>query len=432
MPPQQLWLVLAIAAVLLFVLLRRRGLAQKPSSAAPPGDAAAPSPNLAWRRVARTLAQELGLQHVAQQRLPDRVEGSFGPLKVRLTGTRTRVAREEAKWPVFALRAEGVEGEAPAVEDAGFARDVVVRGLGAVHLAALREEATRAVVRRALHLGVVCGDDALAFHHEAPPVEADSVREVLTAMLDLAAWLDAPNAPAGRGSWRPSPLANLAQRDAIARRAGLREWLEQVGARLGPGKLAEKQEALEWRATLGEHPFRVGIDELEHLQLELLRAAPWCELVLWNDPSAIPSADADSAWDESDQVTVFVERGAYFDGEVAEVEQELRAWESLPEDLRGAIVTGLREVGARSVVVEGRTVRLDWHASPTELSDPDGAVDAGVKLMNRLGAELPRTGDQAVSGEAPGWTRSACRFCRTVFVWTTQSACPNCGGMVRA
>ncbi len=289
------------------------------------------------------------------------------------------------------------------------------------------------MVRRALTLGVVSGEDALAFHHEAPPVEADSVRDVLTAMLDLAAWLDAPNAPAGRGSWRPSPLANLTRRDASARRAGLRAWLEKVGARVGPGTLAEKQETLEWRATLGEQPLRVCIDDFEHLQLEVLRAAPWCELVLWNDPSAIPSADAASPWDESDQVTVFVERGAYFDGEAGEVEQEVRAWESLPEALRGAIVTGLREVGARSVVVEGRTVRLDWHASPTEISDPEGAVDAGVKLLHRLGAELPMlTGEEAVSGERPPWTRSTCRFCRTVFVWSTRAACPNCGGLVRA
>jgi hypothetical protein len=67
MPPL-LWLVLAIAAVLFFVVLRWRGRSTKPSGAAAKGDVAAPSPHLAWRGVARALAKEFGLQHVAQQR----------------------------------------------------------------------------------------------------------------------------------------------------------------------------------------------------------------------------------------------------------------------------------------------------------------------------------------------------------------------------
>ncbi len=232
-----------------------------------------------------------------------------------------------------------------------------------------------------------------------------------------------------------------------------RKWQlgEQFGQTIGAQFLQGHQVVhnktdgvLELRGKWHDYPVRLKLDmNFGSIEWEMKAPNPTGSTVYLHwDTDAVPNVGEFSGefaddWDEDDSSKVFFGKGYYVDAEKAEIDRLLAVYQSLPEHVRSALATYM--IGdkiARFYIYDYGSMLLGFDQNVQELPDPVNQTGRGVWLMGQvawglgqidLGA-LPPAEQAAPSGMLHKMT---CGYCRSMYLWSQNHACPNCGAPPR-
>ncbi|MCK6536515.1 MAG: hypothetical protein L6Q84_26385 [Polyangiaceae bacterium] len=197
---------------------------------------------------------------------------------------------------------------------------------------------------------------------------------------------------------------------------------------------------LELRGKWHGYPARMKLDmNFGSIEWEMKAANPTgASLFLHWNPEAVPnvgqfSGDVASDWGEDDSTKYFFGKGFYLGAEKAELDRLLAVYQSLHEHVRGALVTHM--IGdkiARLYLYGHGSICLGFDANVYEFPDPVNQTARGVWLMGQVAwglgqidpGSLPAPEQAAPSGML---FKMTCGYCRTLYLWSQNQFCPNCG-----
>jgi hypothetical protein len=251
--------------------------------------------------------------------------------------------------------------------------------------------------------------------------------------------LDADGAPASAPPFAGQPVPE----DVIMR------LLAAVGSRLGQGTVEPYRGCLEWRGMLEQWPFRVtagalipttAAEWIPHSKPEVAFKVqnPVGHMWLRWDPSKVPEPGKPDPW--RGDPPIFLGPGvillpAVTSGNNPEtiMLRRLDEWSRFPDELRAELLAVLLEHQVGDLEIEGSGLRA-------ELRDPFGGLSHPLSRLSGLAAALGSIAGRLAAlpdgfGEEPSRLaahRATCEYCRTVFTWTRQPVCPNCGAPLKA
>jgi hypothetical protein len=167
-------------------------------------------------------------------------------------------------------------------------------------------------------------------------------------------------------------------------------------------------------------------------------------LYLHWDMDAVPNVgefqgQAASDWDDDagSSTKVFFGKGFYLDADAQEIDRQLAIYQSLPEPVRQALATYMPGDGIARYYLYGHGEQhLGFDKRPHEMPDPLNQVGRGLWLMGQVAwgltqvnpATLPAPAQPAAQGLLHKMT---CAYCGSIYLWSQNQACPNCGAPPR-
>jgi len=197
---------------------------------------------------------------------------------------------------------------------------------------------------------------------------------------------------------------------------------------------------IELRGKWNDYPVRMKLDmSFGSIEWEMKGTNPSdADIYLHFDPDAVPnvgqfSGDFADDWDASDSTKVFFGKGYYMDADNSELDRLLAAYQALPEHVRNALATYM--IGdkiARYYLYSGGNQLLGFDQNVHELPDPVNQAGRGVWLMGQVAWGLAQIDASKLPGEqqaAPEGLlyKMTCAYCRTLYLWSQNQTCPNCG-----
>jgi len=197
---------------------------------------------------------------------------------------------------------------------------------------------------------------------------------------------------------------------------------------------------LELRGKWNDYPVRMKLDmNFGSVEWEMKGQNPsGSDIYLHFDPDAVPnvgqfSGDFADDWGDNDSTKAFFGKGYYMDAEKSEIDRLLAAYQALPEHVRNALVTYM--IGdkiARFYLYSHGNLLLGLDQNLHELPDPVSQVGRAVWLMGQVAwglaqidpGQLPAAEQAAPDGMLYKMT---CAYCRTLYLWSQNQSCPNCG-----
>ena len=167
------------------------------------------------------------------------------------------------------------------------------------------------------------------------------------------------------------------------------------------------------------------------------------ELMLHYDPKAVPDVGQFSGavaddWGDNSDVKTFFAKGYYLQVSKGGLDRSLAAYQSLPEGVRSSLARFMvaDQIHHLYAYSRGRLL-LDNFDKARDSADPLNHVGRGVWLAGQVAwglgqlnpSKLPATSQAA----APGLLhKMTCGYCRTLYLWSQNQFCPNCGAPPRA
>ncbi len=198
---------------------------------------------------------------------------------------------------------------------------------------------------------------------------------------------------------------------------------------------------LELRGRFHEYPVRLKIDmSFMGAEWELKgQNPPNTTLYLHWDMDAVPNvgqfqgAAADD-WDDAGGSTkVFFGKGYYLDAHNESIDRELATYQSLPDVVRQALATYMpTDKISRYYLYNRGDQLLGFDDELHEQADPLNQTARAVWLMGQVAwgltqvnpTALPQASQPAAAGALYKMT---CAYCRSMYLWSQNQACPNCG-----
>jgi len=221
-----------------------------------------------------------------------------------------------------------------------------------------------------------------------------------------------------------------------------------VGAQFLQGhQLVQKRSdnELELRGNWQHLPARLKIDmSFNSLEWEMKAPNPTNETIyLHFEEDAVPnvgqfSGAAASAWDDDNEsVKTFFGRGFYMECDRRELDKRLAIYQSLHEHVRKSLAAYM--VGdrlRRLYIYSYGNMLLGFKDDIDEVPDPVGLAGRAVWLMGQVAWGLSQLG--SVAAPTPGVPtammpvhKMTCGYCRTLYLWSQNQTCPNCGAPPR-
>jgi hypothetical protein len=228
----------------------------------------------------------------------------------------------------------------------------------------------------------------------------------------------------------------------------IEQFAQAVGAQFLQGHQSVQNKSdgeLELRGRFHDFPVRLKIDmSFLSAEWELRGHNPAATtLYLHWDMDAVPNVgqfqgDAADDWDDAhDSTKVFFGKGFYLDAHNGSIDRELAVYQSLPPPVRQALATYMPgDRIARYYLYDGGSQLLGYEDNVHELADPLNQIARGAWLMGQVAwglaqvhpAALPQPTQPAAAGSLHKMT---CAYCRTIYLWSQNQTCPNCGAPPR-
>jgi hypothetical protein len=158
------------------------------------------------------------------------------------------------------------------------------------------------------------------------------------------------------------------------------------------------------------------------------------------DPDAVPnvgqfSGNFASDWDEDSRVKIFFGKGYYMEGDKKDLDQRLAVYQSFHEHVRNALVTYMiQDRIARLYLYSYGSMLLGLKDGVHKLADPVSQVSRAVWLMGQVAwgfSQLDPAQLASIPSTPNALHRMTCGYCRTLYLWSQNQACPNCGAPPR-
>ena len=203
---------------------------------------------------------------------------------------------------------------------------------------------------------------------------------------------------------------------------------------------------VELRGRYQQYPVRLKLEmDFGLAEWRLKGANPaGTELDLHWDMDAVPDvghfhgAAADDWGDDDEAAKFFFGKGYFLNAEPNEADRQLAIYQSLPEQVRQALATYVPGDRIRYYVLkrDGSQSLIFKQATP-ELEDPLNHLARGPWLMAQVAwglaqvdaAALPQPAQPAPDGII---CKMTCGFCGTLYLWSQNQTCPNCGAPPKA
>lgn len=228
----------------------------------------------------------------------------------------------------------------------------------------------------------------------------------------------------------------------------IEQFVQAVGAQFLQGHQIVQNRTdgeIELRGRFHDFPVRFKLDmSFFSPQWELKGQNPAnATLYLHWDLDAVPNVgefrgDVASDWDDADPSTkYFFGKGFYLDASNDSLDRELAFYQSIPEAVRQTLGTYMVSDRIMHYYVYGRGDHLLYFKDELhELADPLNQIARGAWLMAQVAwgvaqvdvAALPAVKEAAAAGTLYKMT---CAYCGTLYLWSQNQACPNCGAPPR-
>lgn len=239
-----------------------------------------------------------------------------------------------------------------------------------------------------------------------------------------------------------SELRDLSARPKAERMEVRRAFAEAAMGGVGRGSavMMPNDERVEWRGMVDGLRTRLVVDGLA-LSLGVKFNNDLGELSLAWNRSWVEDPGPGEAWDDDDDVRIFIAKGACIATTAAFVGEQVATADLLPRDSLTTMGTVMSDhyLGRIELDEDGLEVEFDRDLSSL-LGDPVQAVASAVRGVASVcvaWAAVELTPQQRATLEAAGETtgfefagsppRLVCRYCSTTFVPGITSNCPNCG-----
>lgn len=236
----------------------------------------------------------------------------------------------------------------------------------------------------------------------------------------------------GQGTPWASTLRGFDGWDDDRKRSIATSFLTALGQHMQGAQIVPKpkDDEIQLRGVYAGYPTRVIVDPFFSFLIDM--KAPNRQprsLSVKFDPESAPSPGDDDAWDESEEVRVFLARCVYVEEAADEIGATLELVESLPMDFRQHLFQIMQARELASFGLSGDGPGAAFHGDLGSMPDPMLQLVQGLWIVaygaNVYGALPPPAGQGAQGGGVEG--RPRCRYCGTVFLLGPTSTCPNCG-----
>jgi hypothetical protein len=225
--------------------------------------------------------------------------------------------------------------------------------------------------------------------------------------------------------------------DDDRKRSTVMQFLHAAGQNIQSAQVVPKpkDDEIELRGVYAGYPVRAIVDPFWQMTIDMKAPNQQTrKLRVRFDPDSAPSPGDTNAWDESDEVRVFLARCVYVEDSASDIDGTLKLVESLPLDFRQHLYHRMQtnDLGSFGLSNDGpgAAFRQDfghmWDPM-VQLGQALWIVGYGANVYNALPVPQGYGQPGAGAGAAPPAARPKCRFCGTIFLLGPTSACPNCG-----
>jgi hypothetical protein len=203
---------------------------------------------------------------------------------------------------------------------------------------------------------------------------------------------------------------------------------------------------LELRGRYHQYPARLKLNMaflMSEWEVKAKNPADTTLYLHW-DLDAVPNVgqfqgQAASDWGNDDgEKKIFFGKGYYLDADGEDSDRRLALYQSLPETVRQALVTHMPgDQIARYYLYSSGAQLLGFGPETHEMADPLNQLARGLWLMGQVAwgleqvdpATLPQPEQPAAHGTLH---RMTCSYCSSMYLWSQNQACPNCGAPPQA
>ena len=240
---------------------------------------------------------------------------------------------------------------------------------------------------------------------------------------------------------QPSPWANAFRGfedwDDDRKKHVVMQFLQAAGQGMQGAQVVPKpkDDEIQLRGTYAGFPTRVTVDAFWDIVIDA--KAPNAQdrsLTVRFDPESAPNPGDVDAWDESEEVRVFLAKCVFVEDSAGEIDETLRFVQSLPPEFRQHLFHLMQSNGLGSFNLTSEGPGTSFRNNVGEMWDPMLQLGQALWLVG-YGANVygalppPRHGHPGGPAFAGGTAaHPKCRYCGTIFLLGPTSACPNCGG----
>jgi hypothetical protein len=408
-----------------------------------------------WNMAVAQVAQQLGLRHQPIENHWHSARGQLGKLDVDISidtewaGDNTfEVMKIEVdletdgslviKRRGMALEDDDGAGEPMQLGDPQFDQLVELRSVPGAVLEALRAQAElRNLIASVVgQWGGYVLDGELIVKSQQFPTAAEHLMAYVQPMAELGRWISEPAAPRAHsalGTAASASMGQLSQMPEPQKLQHIHGFLTQLGANIGQGQafIKANDNEVEWRGSANNYPVRIKVDAFPDVEIECKVQHGHGSLELEYDQEKIPEQGAPPPWDESDVQRIFVGRGVFMERTSYDVDAHLGTYNGLDKQCTTAISEAIQREDIRYFRIGPGGIHVYFRPNLSEMLDPEGQIVRVALLLGWVGQWLSGTSppEPAVGpqGHVMAVHKITCAYCNTMFPFSAQPFCPNCG-----
>jgi hypothetical protein len=197
---------------------------------------------------------------------------------------------------------------------------------------------------------------------------------------------------------------------------------------------------IEWRGMLGHRPMAIQVDDDGDIEVRMRMVNRRGYFCLGQRLEGVPALDTGAWTDPTDMVQHEIDATTVLRGLRQYVEDDVRAFESLPAPLRQTLIGPIASGAFYSINVTGP--EMEWsgllgpmsgHPVQPALGHIFGVSQSLAEALSQGDTDLPPRSSVVMGGQvvSPAAERSTCAYCQTTsfIVPGKDPRCPGCGAM---